>query len=378
MSNKFLHIISLDNPFPPDYGGMIDVFYKIKALHALGVKIHLHCYVKTIPSAFVELKAITEEVFFYKRKNKVVSFFKNSPFSVESRFAKKLIERLNQDDFPILFEGLQTTAIVPFVQNRNRKLYLRLHNNEQKYYNGIANSEKNVLKKQLYTAESKKYEAYQKHIFKQFTTVFTLSESENSEVNALSKNARYAPVFHGNIEVKKYNEFGKFALYHGDLRIADNLKVVAFLISIFKELPEFKLVIASNFGRKYVDEQIKNSPTISFVKAKNDDDLKQLFEETHLHVLYSFQQSGTKLKVINALFNGRHCLINSNMIDDERIKELCFIADNELDFKETSRKIMNKPFLPNQQRQIVLNEVLNNANNARIIVNSIFQELKSK
>ncbi|MBK7589454.1 MAG: hypothetical protein IPI22_14555 [Bacteroidetes bacterium] len=43
MSNK-LHIISLDIPYPPDYGGMIDVFYKLKALSSLGLEITLHCF----------------------------------------------------------------------------------------------------------------------------------------------------------------------------------------------------------------------------------------------------------------------------------------------------------------------------------------------
>ena len=44
MQNKHLHIISFDVPYPANYGGVIDVFYKIKALHAKCVKIHLHCF----------------------------------------------------------------------------------------------------------------------------------------------------------------------------------------------------------------------------------------------------------------------------------------------------------------------------------------------
>ncbi len=37
-----LHIIAFDIPFPPDYGGVIDVYYKIKTLSEAGVRIHLH------------------------------------------------------------------------------------------------------------------------------------------------------------------------------------------------------------------------------------------------------------------------------------------------------------------------------------------------
>ena len=40
MSNTFkLHIVSFDVPFPPNYGGVIDVYYKCKHLHQLGIEI---------------------------------------------------------------------------------------------------------------------------------------------------------------------------------------------------------------------------------------------------------------------------------------------------------------------------------------------------
>ena len=44
MPDKHLHIISFDIPYPPNYGGVIDVYYKIRTLHKLGIKIHLHCF----------------------------------------------------------------------------------------------------------------------------------------------------------------------------------------------------------------------------------------------------------------------------------------------------------------------------------------------
>jgi hypothetical protein len=41
---KQLHVISFDNPFPPNYGGVIDVYYKLKALFEAGVEINLHVF----------------------------------------------------------------------------------------------------------------------------------------------------------------------------------------------------------------------------------------------------------------------------------------------------------------------------------------------
>jgi len=41
---KKLHIVSFDVPYPANYGGVIDVFYKLKALHSLGIEIYFHVF----------------------------------------------------------------------------------------------------------------------------------------------------------------------------------------------------------------------------------------------------------------------------------------------------------------------------------------------
>ena len=43
-TEKHLHIVSFDVPWPANYGGVIDVFYKVKALSAKGIRIHLHAF----------------------------------------------------------------------------------------------------------------------------------------------------------------------------------------------------------------------------------------------------------------------------------------------------------------------------------------------
>ena len=43
-SDYHLHVIAFDVPYPANYGGVIDVFYRVKALSEAGVKVHLHCF----------------------------------------------------------------------------------------------------------------------------------------------------------------------------------------------------------------------------------------------------------------------------------------------------------------------------------------------
>ena len=63
---KHLHIISLDVPYPANYGGVFDLFCKLPVLQAAGVKIHLHCF-DNGRGQQPELNKYCEEVFYYQR-----------------------------------------------------------------------------------------------------------------------------------------------------------------------------------------------------------------------------------------------------------------------------------------------------------------------
>jgi hypothetical protein len=230
MQTKTLHIISFENPFPPDFGGVIDVFYKIKALHAIGYTIHLHCFYENRDVVSPELKAITESVYLYKKNKNPFFLFSEFPFPVVCRFRTELIQNLDKVKAPIFFEGLHTTMILHKVALPNSK-YLRLHNIESNFYAGMSRNETNYFKKIAYHFAAKKYINYEKTI-SNFDHVFTLSCHENTVIKTKSEKVSYVPVFHGNVEVKMLSEFGEFALYHGDLRLADNKNAAKFLITL--------------------------------------------------------------------------------------------------------------------------------------------------
>ena len=63
---RHLNIIAFNIPWPPNSGGVIDVYYKMKALHRCGVKIVLHCF-EYERAHSPELEAICEKVYYYKR-----------------------------------------------------------------------------------------------------------------------------------------------------------------------------------------------------------------------------------------------------------------------------------------------------------------------
>ena len=99
-----LHVISFDIPFPANYGGVIDVYYKLVWLHKLGLKIHLHCFEYGRKHA-KELEAVCEKVNYYPRATDFMSHVGFLPYTVKSRISSKLRKRLLKDDAPILCEA---------------------------------------------------------------------------------------------------------------------------------------------------------------------------------------------------------------------------------------------------------------------------------
>lgn len=366
LNDKKLHIISFDNPFPPNYGGVIDVFYKIKALHSIGFSIYLHCFYEDRNEVSKELNEITEQVFLYKKNRKPAFLLSSIPLSVTSRFHKGLVKNILAIDAPILFEGLQSTMIINKSKFLNRNIFLRLHNLESNFYSGMSKNENSFFKKFLYYLESKKYSVYQNKIV-DFNHVFALSKYEYEFVKTKTEKISYLPVFHGNQKIETLSEFGMYAFYHGDLRLPDNKKAVAFLIKLFQKIPDYKLVIASSDGRKYVENKAIGIANIEFVELIIDSQLDDLFKNAHINVMLSFQQSGTKLKVVNSLFRSRFCLINNNMIDDAEILKFCEIANSENEFITKIKMLKDKPFLDFENRHSALNLVLNDVTNAKKI-----------
>ena len=371
MKGKPLHIISFDNPFPPDYGGVIDVFFKVKALHEIGFAIYLHCFIEDRFEISEELKSVTQQVYIYKKNKNPFFLFSKYPFPVVCRYRPELIGNIAKIDAPILFEGLHTTMILQKTNLSNKK-FLRLHNIESNFYAGMSRNETNYFKKVVYHFVAQKYIDYQNTI-PRFDHVFTLSCSENDFVKSMTDKTSYIPVFHGNVKEDKLSEYGEFALYHGDLRLADNKNAAKFLIEVFKEIPDYKLVIASSNGRKLIERKIGSLKNIEFIELNSNGQLDELFAKAHMNVMLSFQKSGTKLKLINALFKSRFCLVNENMIDDPEVLKLCEMADSKAEFITKINSLKTKPFLDSQERSKGLTNVLSDINNARQIEEIISQ-----
>ncbi|PRB06543.1 hypothetical protein CQ046_00145 [Chryseobacterium sp. MYb7] len=371
---KELHIISFNYPYPPSYGGIIDVYYKIRALSALGIKIHLHCFIDQIPDKIdPEIEEITENVFFYKKKKNPLLYFSGTPFAAVIRDSEALIKNLEKIKAPILFEGLQTAYIIRFLRDNDHKLYLRYHNNETEYYKGLSFSEKNIFKKIIYKIESLKYTGYQKKLLKKFETVFCLSEKEYNEVETYSENAQLIHIFHGNGLVKQLDKKGNYFLFHGDLTTADNKRALNETIDLFKTLPQYQLVVASDRASEDIKRKISEVQNISLTPIRTTEKLHHLLENAHGNILISYQNSGTKVKLFNTLYNSRFVIINGNITDDPVLTDLCLYGSDMSEIRQHIITSAEKDYEDTENRKNILDYIHSDKAKAEEIVKIIFK-----
>ena len=352
---KRIHLISFDIPYPPNYGGIIDVFYKIKALHALDIKITLHCfqYGKADQPA---LNKYCENVYYYKRNSFFTSMLSNElPFIVKSRGNEELINNLTKDNNPILFDGLHTTYIMNLHDFKDRKTYLRAHNVEHQFYKGLSKSESNIFKRNFFKQEAKKLKRYEE-ILKNLDGVFSISPKEQQYFQKkYGQKCVYIPAFHDDKRHTKHSSKGNYILYHGNILVSENVKAALFLIDTYKN-SAFQLVIASSYINDEVTKEVLKYDNIAFHSLEKETDLNRLFENAHVNVLPTFQNTGIKLKLLNTLYQGKFVIANDFMTDGTGLESLCEKANTSVEFLKKTQELFEKDFHPEilEEREKVL------------------------
>jgi len=236
ISDLHLHIISFDIPYPANYGGVIDVYYKAKALAEKGVKVHLHCFqYGRKPST--ELAELFYEVKYYKRDISKKHLFKSIPYIISSRISDELIKNLKKDNYPILMEGLHTCALLENKSlHENRKMIVRPHNIEHDYYQNLAKVESDIFKKYYFYNEAVKLKRYESILIKA-DLLLAISKNDEAYFKQHYDKVEFVPAFHPFKTVSCKTGKGNFVLYHGNLSVAENSNAVKFLISnVFNDI----------------------------------------------------------------------------------------------------------------------------------------------
>ena len=366
-----LHIISFDIPYPPNYGGIIDVFYKIKELHTLGIEIYLHAFFANEEEQ-PELEKYCKKVYYYKRGSSIVSCFSFLPFRVKSRAHKEVSTNINKNEAPVLFEGLHSAYLL--AKNKFNNTFVRAHNVEHSYFYGLSKSEKNIFKKIFFFSEAVKLSYFEKHLTKT-KGIFSISKLEQHYfLTHYGQKSTYIPAFHDATFHQHVKQKEKYLLWHGDLRVSDNIKAVLFLIEVYKNT-EFNLKIASSTAPTLVLNAVKKTKNIEFVVVKNNKTLDSLLNNAHINVLYTYQNTGIKLKLLNALYKGKFVIGNNELLLNTGLENNCELANTKEEFIKKTIQLLEEDFtidVNNQRKKTLIPFNPNNA--AKKMIAIIFKQ----
>ena len=371
MKEQQLNIISFDVPFPPNYGGAVDVFYKIIALHKLGVKIYLHCF-EYGRGKQNELNKYCESVTYYQRDKSKAKLLSKLPFVVATRKNEKLLRNLNKNEYPILIEGLHNCWFLDELKPSKRFVAVRTHNVEHDYYKGLAKVEKSLFKKQFFLSEAKKLKSFES-VLKKADLLLSISPNDTGYFNSKYKNAKYLPAFHSGEEVTAKIGRGDFALYHGNLGVGENNEASLYLIDVFSKL-EYPLVLAGSDPSKELIKKVTQFKNVSLSGNISFTEMENLIADAHINILPTFQPTGIKLKLLSALYKGRFCVANKYMVQNTGLEEACYEANTPAKFRKIVIELMEQEFKLEdlELRNKVLLDKFNNFDNAKTLVEFVF------
>ena len=366
-----LHIIAFNVPYPANYGGVIDVFYRIKALVEAGVKVHLHCFKYGRSEAEILNRCF--EVKYYQRDTSLRRQFQREPYIVASRHSETLVRNLLKDNYPILCEGLHTTAIMDDPRLKDRDIYVRAHNIEHDYYRLLAESESKLWKRRFYKMEAKKLERYEA-VLEKAKMVFAITEKDAAYFTEKYGHTTLLPGFNAVSKVCSEKGRGDYVLYHGNLSVAENKKAAEWLIdNVFSELT-VPCVIAGLDPSDDLRELCERYPHVTLKANPDDAEMMDLLRNAQVNVLVTDQPTGLKLKLLNALYNGRFCLVNDDMVLGTSLENLCVVAETPEQFIGEIDRLMKEDFTDDdiEERDDALKELYQNEKNVQLLINKIY------
>lgn len=368
MAEKHLHIVSFDVPWPPDYGGVIDVYFKVKALAERGVKVHLHCF-EYGRGKRKELEKVCASVSYHKRHMGKHLLLNNLPYVVISRRSEALVKLLMKDTHPILFEGLHSCFHLGDPALHGRTRLVRAHNVEHDYYAALAVAERNAFRRGYFNAEARKLKRYEP-VLSEADAILAISPKDQAHFQEHFRRVVHVPAFHPSDRVEVPAGMGAFCLYHGALGVPENDRAALYLVrEVFSALGA-RLVIAGSGASAELKREVARARNVELMEDAPTERIHDLVREAQVNVLPTFQATGIKLKLLLALFSGRHVVCNTPMVKGTGLEDLCHVHDDAEGLRLSITACMNKPVAGAmaEERASVLEQRFSNRRNAEAIV----------
>jgi hypothetical protein len=278
------------------------------------------------------------------------------PFIVGSRNSRDLVENLLKNDSPILFEGLHTCFSIIDKRLKYRKKLVRSHNIEHDYYIALSKLERNPMKRLYFKSEARKLERFEPVAYNNADFILGISQKDTAYLKSRYKNVIHISAFHAFSNMNIPKKVKDFSLYHGNLSVGENNEAALFLADkVFRSLNQ-KLIIAGNNPSVQLQNLSNELPNVVLKDNLSSVQINELIHQAKINILPTFQSTGIKLKLLAALFNGSHCLVNNQMVEGTGLEAVVNFANSANEFKAKVIELSDKKL--NEQESKFRNEEL--------------------
>lgn len=354
-----LHIVTSELPNAVDNSKMLDAYFLIKSLHDQKISIHLHCLSNEPLEPSPQLNDMCETIEFYNRDLSKISLKLDLPYHVSTRSNVKLIERLKEDNYPVLFLGLSSSyAVYDNYLGETRKTAVRLNKNESTYFHQLSALVPWKGKKLHYEVEAWRMGKYFKRLVSRKTTIFTSSKKLHTLLNQKTDNhVEWIPLFTGMPPIFHQKDKGHFCLFHGRLSNEETAYAAFWLLEHVFNTLEMPFVIAGSNPSTHLENAAHVRQHTCLVANPSDKEMHELIKKAQVVVCPAFIGEEGDDNLLQSLALGRHILINPKRSKDKEIKSLCHTAQSPEEFIEKTRMLFETEFTEEDKyaRQQLLN-----------------------
>ena len=105
-----------------------------------------------------------------------------------------------------------------------------------------------------------------------------------------------------------------------------------------------RLLILGNDPSTQLLYEARKSENVEIIPGLNSNEIIQHIRDAQVNVLPTFQSTGIKLKLVNALYHGGHCVVNTPMIEKTGLLIVCHLADNPEELARLVDRLMDIQF----------------------------------
>lgn len=310
-----LQIVSFDWPWPPTYGGVIDVYYRIDSLLAGGVAVDLHVVAGPTPAARMPAHWDTPllRVFAYERRG-WTSAIGRRPFIVASRDVARLLPSLAAGPPVILYEGIHTTATLAHPRLGSHAQWVRVHNVEADYYAQLAESASG-WRRRYFREEARRLRSYEPRVLAQADLLLPISARDEGYCTDLAPERTLVHGPYASPEaVSSRLGRGEYVLFHAGLHVRDNEAAARTVADRVAALDGVELVVAGRSPSAGLRAYLASLPRVRLEPDPPVRRMHELIEQAQVVALHAHHAAGFKIKLVESLARGRFVLANGAMV----------------------------------------------------------------